>query len=356
MDFKINQTELDTSFRVPASIIDKHIRIANGDQLKVILWIMKNGTEASLEDMSKALRMKAEDVTDYLQYWVNCGIITECAGGQTPIAQAPAVKTPAAPKPVVTPEPVKTDSPAKAAVSPAPQANALPPYSKPSNSEIAARIEESPAISSLFREAQIKLGKTISYNTQCVLLMMHDYDGLPVEVIFMLLDYCLSIGKINDAYLAAVSRDWGLHEIDTIEKAAEKISALQTADAVWKDFAAMAGITNPRPTTSQTAYLNRWCREYGFNSTMIYLAYEEMADHTQKMSFQYMDKVLQSWYQNGIKTPEDVAAAKAKPLSGTAQNTSGTKKSGSKTSYDINEFEKSVVSTDLHYERKKKKS
>lgn len=354
MDFIINQNELDCSFRVPASVIDKHIRIANGDQLKVMLWIMKNGTDASLEEMSKALRMKSEDAKDYLQYWVNSGVLLECA----PAASAPSPAPVAAPAPAVQAS-VTASAPVAAPVSAAatevktaPVQRTPEPYSKPSNSEIAARITESPAIGSMFREAEIKLGKTISYNTRCVLLMMHDYDGLPIEVIFMLLDYCLSIGKINDSYLSAVSRDWGLHEIDTIEKAAEKISALQTADAVWQDFAAMAGITNPRPTAAQTVYLTRWYREYGFNSGMIYLAYEEMANHTQKMSFQYMDKVLQGWFQNGIKTPEDVAASKVKAAP--AEKKSTKDKPAAKTSYDIADFEKSVVNDDLRYERKSK--
>ncbi|MBR2075705.1 MAG: DnaD domain protein, partial [Fibrobacter sp.] len=35
---------------------------------------------------------------------------------------------------------------------------------------------------------------------------------------------------------------------------------------------------------------------------MIYLAYEEMANHTDKISFPYMNKVLANWHEAGIKT------------------------------------------------------
>ena len=37
---------------------------------------------------------------------------------------------------------------------------------------------------------------------------------------------------------------------------------------------------------------------------MIYLAYEEMLDHTDKISFPYMDKILENWRSNGITTPQ----------------------------------------------------
>ncbi len=342
--FRINQNEMDSSFRIPSSIVDKHIRLANEHQLKVLLWIMRNSPDnPDIDEMCKALKMKADDAYDYLQYWVLTGVLL-CDDSPAPAAAEK--KTPAAA------EPTPAASRASVVSTTAPSAE----YSKPSIQEIAARIEESSEISYLFREAQIKLGKTIGYDMQCVLLMMHDYDGLPVEVIFMLLDYCVSIGKTNNAYLSALGRNWGENEIDTIEKADEKISKLNSANKVWKDFSAMAGITNPKPTKSQTEYLAKWNGTYGFSSDMIYLAYEEMADHTSKMSFPYMDKVLTGWHEQGITTPEKLDAHK-KAFNDAKKETekpSKEKKEKRSASYDIEAYKRATLNNDLHYERKKK--
>ncbi|MBQ4337973.1 MAG: DnaD domain protein [Clostridia bacterium] len=343
MKYKINPTELDSSFRVPSSLVDKHIRLANEHQLKVLLWILRNSPEnPDIEKMCKALKMNKDDAADYLQYWVLTGVII-AQDGQSEPTPAPVQETAAS-----TPATVPATKAAAPVIAP----------SKPSSVEIAQRIKESPIIGNLFREAQVKLGKTIGYEGQCTLLMMHDYDGLPVEVIYMLLDYCVSIGKTHNNYIAATGRNWGECEIDTIEKAAERISALRTADRVWKDFAALAGITNPKPTTTQTAYISRWCNSWGFSTDMIYLAYEEMADHTQKLSFAYMDKVLESWHKDAIKTPEDVRAlkaAKSTPVSKKADTPAPkASKKQSDTSYDIDAFTKNTVSGNLRYERKKK--
>ncbi len=347
MKYKINPTELDSSFRVPSSLVDKHIRLANEHQLKVLLWILRNSPEnPDIDKMCKALKMNKDDAADYLQYWVLTGVITATDEQSEPVS-SPAKEI--APSYPVSAPPAATAAPA------------IVP-SKPSSVEIAQRIKESPIIGNLFREAQVKLGKTIGYEGQCMLLMMHDYDGLPVEVIYMLLDYCVSIGKTHNNYIAATGRNWGECEIDTIEKAAERISSLRTADRVWKDFAALAGITNPKPTTTQTAFLSRWCNSLGFNVDMIYLAYEEMADHTQKLSFAYMDKVLESWNKNGVKTPDDAKAFKAAKAASTVKavqsptpkQSANPKKKQPETSYDIDAFMQKTVNGKLKYERKDK--
>lgn len=345
MKYKINPDELDTSFRVPTSIVDNHIRLANEHQLKVLLWILRNSpNNPDVEQMCADLKIKPDDASDYLQYWVLTGVIT--ASGEK--AQAPSKPSAAAA--------VEPKQPAPAFIPPA-----KPPINeraRPTSIEISARISESPEIGNLFREAQLKLGKTIGYDGQCTLLMMHDYDGLPVEVIYMLLDYCVSIKKTHSNYIAAIGRDWGEKEIDSIEKAAEKISALRSADSVWSDFAAMAGITNPRPTAAQTNYLAHWSRDFGFSSDMIYLAYEEMANHTHKLSFSYMDKVLTTWHESGFKHPADVAAAKAAKSAALKADKPAPQKQkpGSltnKASYDIDAFTKKALSGNLRYERKK---
>ena len=350
--FRINQNEMDSSFRIPSSIVDKHIRLANEHQLKVLLWIMRNSPDnPDIDEMCKALKMKADDAYDYLQYWVLTGVLL-CDDSPAPAKKEPAAKTVSKPEAAA----VKA-APSVSAASSAPGAAPVREYSKPSINEIAQRADESPEISQLFREAQVKLGKTIGYDMQCVLLMMHDYDGLPVEVIFMLLDYCVSIGKTNNSYLASVGRNWGENEIDTIEKADEKIAKLRCADKVWKEFADMADIKIPRPTKNQTELFAKWNSEYGFSPDMIYLAYEEMADHTTKVSFPYMDKVLTSWHEQGITTPAQLETCKKAAADAKKEAAKPAKEKAKKSSasYDIGAFKQAALNDDLQYERKKKK-
>ncbi len=341
MSYSVNPSAFKSIFAVPADIVDKHIRLANGDQLKVLLWILRNSPDnPNISEMCAALKINESDAADYLQYWVLTGVLKDDENNCSLPSSAPSAEpSPISVTPQITP------------ASKAEHVTSIP--SKPSSSEIAKRIDESPEIGHLFNEAQHKLGKTIGYDGQCTLLLLHDHYGLPAEVLFMMIDYCVSIGKTNYGYLEAVGKDWGNREIDTLDKAAEQISVLRKINTVWSEFARSAGIANPRPTVKQSEYLRRWNEEWKFSVDMIILAYEEMANHTGKLSWGYIEKILGNWKNHGYKTPADVEKAaeeqKSKIPAGNKSDIPST------ASYDLDEFKEQSLHGDLKYERKNKK-
>ena len=342
MSYSVNPSAFKSIFAVPTDIVDKHIRLANEHQLKVLLWILRNSPDnPDINSMCRDLKMAFDDAVDYLQYWVLTGVL---GSGEN-------IPAPKAEKKEEKPAPAAE----KVAVPPAVQPVEMI-HSKPTSSEIAQRLDESPEIGHLFNEAQQMLGKTIGYDGQCTLLLLHDHYGLPAEVLFMLIEYCVSIGKTNYSYIEAVGKDWGTREIDTMDKAAEQISALRKANSVWKEFAKSAGISNPRPTMKQVSYLRKWSEEWKFSNDMIILAYEEMANHTGKLSFAYIDKVLASWHKKGFKSAADIEEEAAEyEKSQKAAASSGKAPSSQNASYDIDEFKKQSLLGELKYERKKKK-
>lgn len=339
MSYSVNPSVFKSIFAVPTDIVDKHIRLANEHQLKVLLWILRNSpNEPDIEKMCSDLKINIDDASDYLQYWILTGVISEDCTPSKPIGSKAFEE-----------KSEKTYTTAHKQSEEAAQPSAL--VSKPSSAEIAARIDESPEIGYLFNEAQRKLGKTIGYDGQCTLLLLHDHYGLPVDVLFMLIDYCVSVGKTNYGYLETVGKDWGNREIDTLDKAAEQISALRKANSLWTEFSKAVGISNPRPTTKQSEYLRRWNSELGFGVDMIILAYEEMANHTGKLSFAYIEKVLMNWSNLGYKTPADVESGKESQK--LKKSSTGGEKSPA--SYDLGEFKERSLHGELKYERKKKK-
>lgn len=342
MSYSVNPSAFKSIFAVPTDIVDKHIRLANEHQLKVLLWILRNSPDSpDTELMCRDLKMAKDDALDYLQYWVLTGVLSgaDCAS---------------APKSEKAEEKNDETENISASLSPAIQPVEMI-HSKPTSSEIAQRLDESPEIGHLFNEAQQMLGKTIGYDGQCTLLLLHDHYGLPAEVLFMLIEYCVSIGKTNYGYIEAVGKDWGTREIDTMDKAAEQISALRKANNVWKEFAKSAGISNPRPTTKQVSYLRKWSEEWKFSSDMIILAYEEMANHTGKLSFAYIDKVLANWHKKGFKSASDIEKDAAEYEKKQKSVISDKNQPSSNASYDIDEFKKQSLHGELKYERKKKK-
>lgn len=360
MSYKIQPSAWGAVFPVPSQIVDKHIRLAGATQLKALLWLLRHGSDTvSVEELSAAIGQKPADTIDALQYWVENGIIIadDTITDDKPKQQKNKTKTAPEGRDAPSQKSAIKSQKDKAKEKKKEKAKTLPvlPVSKPSYEQILARAKESPEITFLFSEAQIKLGRTIGYDAQCTLLMMHDQYGLPVEVILMILEYAVSVNKIAYSYIASIGRDWGEKEIDTIDKADEQITSLRTVNSLWKKFSAMAGLSNPRPTAAQVPYLRSWDKELGYDVEMIFLAYEQMANHCQKLSLPYMDKVLKTWHNAGIKTPEDVEKANiARSKQKTGGKGKGKGKAGADASYGLEDFKHSSLHDPIVYEKRKK--
>ncbi len=310
MSYIFNSAVLGSMFAVPTQVVDSYIKFASASQLKTLLWICRHISEPiDAAKISKEIGYSAGDVEDALTVIAGWGILVSTDSS----AAAPvAVEEPKAAEPTKHFEEIFA--------------------SKPSSEQIMARCKEDPEIPAMFSDIEKMLGKTLGYDSRSILLMMHDHYGLPIEVIYMLVDYCRSVGKSGFSYISKVGRTWGEREIDTIEKADEQIKILNSCNKLWKEFAEMAGIQNPRPSSSQSAYLRTWSVEMKFNVEMIYLAYEEMLNHSSRISFPYMNKILANWHSKGIKTPDDIEKEKEEYRRKKAPAAKTT------ASYDINEF------------------
>lgn len=89
---------------------------------------------------------------------------------------------------------------------------------------------------------------------------------------------------------------------------------------------------------------------------MIFAAYEQMAEHCQKMSFPYMNKILESWHTNGIKTLSDVEKANASKQSSApvSSQRKGRVDNGHSSSYDLDEFNRKAMKNPIVYKKKNK--
>ncbi len=289
MSYIFNSAVLGSMFAVPAQVVDNYIKLASASQLKTLLWICRHISEPiDAAKISQEIGYSVGDVDDALTVIAGWGVLI---GTDVTVTPAPIPSE----KPKITEQPKHFEEIAA---------------SKPSSEQIMTRCKEDPEILAMFSDIEKMLGKTLGYDSRSTLLMMHDHYGLPIEVIYMLVDYCKSVGKSGFSYISKVGKTWGEKEIDTIEKADEQIKILNSCNKLWKEFAEMAGIQNPRPSSSQSAYLRTWSVELKFNVEMIYLAYEEMLNHSSKISFPYMNKILMNWHSKGIKTPDDIEKEK----------------------------------------------
>lgn len=344
MSFLINLGNWNSVFAVPSCVVDKHIKLAGAAQLKVLLWVLRHaGERFTTEDIGRALSMHPADVHDSMQYWIETGLLTQQeeqfappARAVAPIGEAEApggreVTSPAAASPQSAPV--------------APPAHLPRPLSrpqKPDSTHVAKRLGEDSDLAAMMQEAQMILGKTISPGDCATLLMLHDNDGLPVDVILMLLQYSVSVGKGAMRYIEKVGISWAEEGIDSHSKAEMKIRSLDLTQKAWRQVESTLGIDHRSPSSKEAEAANRWVNEWKFSPEMLRLAYERCVDAKGKYYTGYMDGILKRFYAEGISSVQQ--AEEERRNSPRAQRAALQDRAPS---YDIDAYERSSIFDDI---------
>lgn len=296
--YKLNPECYGAMFAIPASITDTYLAEASGNSIKTLLKIFRNPSGVvSVSEISDALSLTADEVLAALDYWVDKGILLFTDEGGN-VKFVPKAKNEAAPK-----------QNAEIAPSPAPaKPNATEPIvlPKPTMEQIAARIREDETVRSLLTEAQSILGRTFGLDMQTTLLMLFDTYGLQKEVILTLIQHLADSGRGSTATILRIGKIWAEREINNLDAANEYIQNDSAVNRLFTEFRIATGISNPRPTPKQSAYLLSWM-QMGLSTELLLKAYEETVERTGKLSFAYMDKILKNWHNEGLKTTDEVA-------------------------------------------------
>lgn len=341
MDYDVTKSAMEDTFKVPGVIVDKYLKLSNPIHLQIILWMLRVGLPMSAAKVSEQLRIDRSIVNEAMFYWIDCGVLIPCSPSQEDKGDEPLYK---AEIPDAHTEKKESEKQAPRMKSPAPKLGS----SIASADELLKRAEESCGFKFILHEAEKIFGRSISRAEQSMLLSLMDNYGLPPEVIIMLITHCVNIGRKGTAYIQKTGEGWAEEGIFTIEAAEEKIAAQKKINKLWTELASRVGNRNPRPTKKQEEYLKIWNEKWHFDIEVIFLAYEEMADRCAKPSFAYVNKILERWHSEGIKTADD--ALKAQQSAADAAKSSSL--SAGSPSYDIDTVEKNNKKKKLVYKKR----
>ena len=119
--------------------------------------------------------------------------------------------------------------------------------------------------------------------------------------------YCINIDKTNSGYIEKIACNWAENEINTFESAQEEVQRL-TKFNDFTGFIMKKFEMNRRPTTKQAEFISQWQSE-GFSLELIGFAYEKTIEQINKLSFEYINKILLTWKQNGYTTIKNIKDA-----------------------------------------------
>lgn len=341
MSYKIDFGVWGAVFAVPTAAVDKGLKLASEAQVKVLLYILRNsGNTLTDESVAQALSIHPDDVRDSITYWADKGLLMYTADVIS------------MPESVVSDNNVAVISSSEvnqADVSGVKPSSDKPrPVSratKPEPGYVAKRLRADKNLVFLMDEAQRILGKVLSNSDTATLVMLHDTDGLPVEVILMLMEHCVQIEKGNMRYIEKTGIQWASDGVTTISLAEEKIKRYSESSVAWNIVSAVFGLhLSGTPTKKQLEFSDQWINVWKFTEDMLRLAYEKCVDIKGQMSLSYINGILRRWYEQGYRNPEEVMNAdKIKSASKRKQSSAYDTDTAS---YDIDEYEKKSIFDD----------
>lgn len=274
MDYYINPSSFTSVFTVPSQVVDRHLKFAKAEHIKVLLFVLKNMAEEIAEsDIAKATGLNEYDVGEALLYWADANILL------------PKKET---------------------AVSKENEPKTVEKKLKPSRNDIAKRGLEDPKIQFMLREAQIKLGRALKTNESKTLLWLYDDEGLDVSLILLILQYAVQNDKANIRFIEKVAVDWVNKGIDNMTDADEELRKMAINDRAWKMVATAFGLGNLKPSKKQQEKASLWVNEWGMTSEMLVAAYDACVDSISEFSFNYVTTIIEKWHKEGYETPDEI--------------------------------------------------
>ncbi len=283
MGYYLNPAEMMGMFAVPQSVVDKHLRLASAEQLKVLLWCLKNlDKQFDITAACNSLKLDEYTVRDALDHWCERGVLCST------VEEQPAAEPEKKPKAV-----------RSAAV-------------KPGRDEVARRGFEDPEIAFMLREAEQKLGRILRQSESSTLVWLHDDMGLPGSLILMIIGFAVTEGRANIGYIERTAIEWANDGVADIEAAEQRLVIMRRRKSAWHIVETAMGIEHRSPTKAELEMADTWINEWNYGHDIIREAYEVCINTTSKFSMPYIKKVVSEWHKAGVKTVEDIAKLNTK--------------------------------------------
>ena len=264
--------EASQTFSVPCEIVDKYIN-APYHALRLILFLIRNSTASyKKEDIASALSINEDELTAAFEYWIKENVF--CKNADKISLSRPSIK-----------------------VSDIVQYTAT---------EISDRINGDTAVRFLYDRAEGIISRPLNTTDAFTLLSIVDWIGLPPEVAAMMLQYCDETDKRSMRQIEKTAVDWAEKGITTFDRAEKYIAAEKERREKVRIVSSLIGTGDRRLGEEEKRVFYTWMNDYQFTEEIISAAYESMIKSIGGYKYQYMDKILKSWAEKGVKTLADV--------------------------------------------------
>lgn len=140
------------------------------------------------------------------------------------------------------------------------------------------------------------IGKPLTIAEIKILFYLTDKLSFSNDLIDYLVQYCVERGKKDFRYIEKVAHSWALQGITTAKEAKE--NGTRYDKTVYEILKALG--RNGAPTTREIDYINKWTKEYAFDTELVLEACARTSLATDNHRFAYADGILSNWKKENI--------------------------------------------------------
>ena len=165
---------------------------------------------------------------------------------------------------------------------------------------------------SLYGEVQCQLGRSLNTEELKILLGFVRYLGMPSDLVSLLVHYCKERarqrGSLRNPSLRTIEKEayaWAERGIESVEDAAAFIQKENVRNSRISRLMGLLQIHGRSLTGAEERYAKAWL-DMDLSEELISMAYERTCLNTGGLNWAYMNKILQRWHDQGLRTAEDV--------------------------------------------------
>lgn len=354
----------NTYVSVPGVFIDEYLTDANGEFVKVYLYLLRcmssYACECSISAIADHFDHTEKDVLRALKYWEKVGVLRlemdeknrlSCINFTNLACKEPSISVP------IIKEETSTTSEESISVAPIPK-TAVSNGKKEKSSKKEYTLDEirefseDPDIAELLFIMESYLKHPLNATEMNTVFYWIDHLHFSRDLVEYLVEHCITNGHSSLRYMDKIALNWADNGITSVEQAKEQSSMRSNlCYAVMKAF----GISGRNLIDSEIADINKWNKEFGFDISLIEEACRRTIAATHQPNFKYADSILINWHNNNVHSMKDVEALDAsfsknkKAASTRAVNSTKNNKFNNfnQRQYDFDEYEKMLLTTSV---------
>ena len=274
----VNESLLFSNTQIPEVFFTEHFTQASSDAIKVYLYLLfmsKYSKEIKINDLSKKLALPLKSIQDSVKYWETEGLlIRKATGYELANLQELELRKLYNPKVSLSADAIKQTEKNK---------------------------YRAKAIETINNEFFQGVMSPSWYGDIDLWFSKYSFDE---EVMIALFRYCFEKSALHKNYIQVVAEAWSKNNIKTFDDLDSYYEKQESLAKIGKSISKKLGISR-QLSQYEMSYIEKWVIDYKYDLKIIEIALKKTTSKTNP-SFDYIDKLISSWNERNLRTPEAV--------------------------------------------------